>query len=323
MKYLLPTAISLYIFSLLGELGSFWWVFDLFSHWRSLYVIAGSLLIVWALFAKQLKWAFAAGVVTLCHIIVVAAYVQILPFTMPVRAAELTSNSEENLRVTEEGKRELTVAFTNTYWRSPDMDQVIAGIKEMNPDVIFLEEIQPEQFAVVTAALPEYTFALHAPVEYAFDMGVLSKVPVTEQQIHFFMADVPLIEIVVMQNGKELHLMGVHPHSPVSYEFTEDRNKYLKTLFEYVGASSDSIVMGGDYNISQFSPVYRELMRDTRMIDTQHQFKLTNTWPTKLPTWAAIPIDQVFVTPDVKVIDRYRGAFTGSDHWPIVVKVAL
>jgi endonuclease/exonuclease/phosphatase (EEP) superfamily protein YafD len=310
MNKILPVLIILYLCSLLGELGSFWWVFDLFSHWRIVYLLGGTLLVLLALLFKQIKWAFVAGVVLSFHLIVVSAFIDVFPQTQPVRAAEDTAA--------------ITVAFTNTYWKQESMDQVITGIKEMNADVIFLEEIQPDQFATVSAHFSqEYPFALHAPVEFAFDMGVLSKVPVKSQTIHFFMPEVPLIEIVVEVNGKDLHLMGVHPHSPVSAEFTEDRNNYLKDLFAYVDNSPDSIVMGGDFNITQFSPVYRELLANSRMIDTQKNFKLTSTWPTKAPLWVAIPIDHVFVTPDVIVSERYRGAYTGSDHWPIVVRVGL
>lgn len=306
MKYILPTVITLYFFSLIGEFGSFWWVFDLFSHWRTIYLLGGLLLLVTALVLKRFKWAFIAGSVLIYHVIVVAAYVPLIAAT-PVRAG---SDQET-----------MTVAFANTYWKNEDSETVIAAIEKMDTDVIFLEEMQPDQFEVVRAALPEYSFALHAPVDYAFDMGVLSKVPVKSHAVHFFMPEVPLIEVVVELDGKELHLLGVHPHSPVSYEFTKDRNEYLRDLFEYADASPDSMVVGGDFNITQFSPVYRELLADSRMIDTQSQYKLTSTWPASAPKWAAIPIDQVFVTPDVLVTQRYRGENTGSDHWPIVVEV--
>lgn len=311
MKYILPTFITLYIFSLIGELGSLWWVFDLFSHWRSVYLIVGSVLLVWTLLVRQQKWAFTTGVVLFYHLIVVAAYVQISPSTV-VKAEEVPFSSEE-----------LSVAFVNSYWKNPDMNQVVAGIEKMNTDVVFLIEIQPEQYTEVRTQLPAYQYGLHVPVEWAFDMGVISKVPIKSHQIHYFMAEVPLIEVVVEQNGKELHLMGVHPHSPVTAEFASDRNKYLETLFEYVDSAQTSIVMGGDFNITQFSPVFRELVQDSRMVDTQSQFLLTNTWPSHAPDWVGIPIDQVFVTPDVKVSKRYKGAFTGSDHWPIVVHVSL
>ncbi len=316
MKYLLPTVISLYIFSLLGELGSYWWVFDLFSHWRTLYLVAGLILVALAVIFKNRKWAFTAATVLVCHIIVVAASVAIFP--------QHAAGTQQHTQVTAQAQEaSLRVAFANTYWRNPDMAQVAQAVYEMNPDIVFMEELQPEQFVEIQALLPEYTYALHAPVDYAFDMGVFSKLPVQSEKIHFFMPEVPLIEIVIQKNGKNVHLLGVHPHSPVSAQFSKDRNSYLQDLFHYVNNSQDTMIMGGDFNISQFSPILRDLVKDSRLVDTQKDFPLTGTWPTQLPTWAAIPIDQVFVTPDVQVENRYRGTFTGSDHWPIVVEVRL
>ncbi len=309
MKRVLPVLVSIYILSLLGELGSFWWVFDLFSHWRVLYLAAGTLLLLLTFVAKQKMLTFITGAIMVCHIIVLTAFVQVFPISVPVRAA----SADETL----------TVVFANTYWKNESMETLISGIQAMEADIIFLEEIQPQQFEEVLAQLPEYTFSYHEPVDFAFDMGVLSRVPVQDYTTHYFLPAVPLLEVVVMVNNQELHLLGVHPHSPVTAKYTAERNVYLERLFEYVHTSDNSIVMGGDFNITQFSPVYRELLRDSRMIDTQKQFKLLSTWPTYVPTWVAIPIDHVFVSPDVIVRERYRGENTGSDHWPIVVKVGL
>jgi endonuclease/exonuclease/phosphatase (EEP) superfamily protein YafD len=301
MKYLLPTVILLYAVSLLGELGSFWWVFELLSHWRILYCVVGLVLLALALLLRLYKWAFVAGTILTCHILVVTAAVPIFK-SQTAQATEVLSRHEV-------AEPPLRVVFANTYWKSKDMNQVVRAVGEMQPDIIFMEELQPEQFEEVR-------------VEYAFDMAVFSKVPVVSHTIISFMPSVPLIEVVVERAGKPAHILGVHPRSPVSAQFAEQRNTYLEDLFSYVDTSKNTIVMGGDFNITQFSPIMRELLKNSRMIDTQKDFPLVNTWPTHFPSWAAIPIDHVFVTSDVQVNERYRGTATGSDHWPIVVEVS-
>jgi endonuclease/exonuclease/phosphatase (EEP) superfamily protein YafD len=310
MKRVLTALVIVYTFSLLGELGSLWWVFDLGSHWRVHYIISGLILVLFYLLLKKRTLAAVAGIVAGIHLMIISPYLQ------------LTGGKNSTLELAE-SEPTMKVAFVNSYWMQPDMTQLIAAIKEMQPDVVFLEELQPDQYEAVKAGLPEYPFSYHESVSYAFDMGVFSRIPVDAVKPHYFVPNVPTLEVSVTLGDKTTKLIGVHPYSPVSQEFTQKRNELLVELFDYTNKQTDTTVMGGDFNITQFSPVFREVTKNARLIDTQKQFPLENTWPTHVPKFLAIPIDQVFVSPDVKVLERYRGPNTGSDHWPLVVKVAL
>jgi len=42
-----------------------------------------------------------------------------------------------------------------------------------------------------------------------------------------------------------------------------------------------------------------------------------------VPGWAGIPIDQVLVSPEFKVVDRHTTSGAGSDHRALVVDLLL
>jgi endonuclease/exonuclease/phosphatase (EEP) superfamily protein YafD len=309
MKRVLTALVIVYCLSLLGELGALWWVFDLLSHWRIHYILSGLILVLFFLLIKRRTLASVVGIVVGIHLMIVSPYLNLSNHRSMVHA--------------DEPKQEMTVAFVNSYWMQPDMSQVVDSVKSMQADIVFLEEIQPDQYEAVKAALSEYTFTYHESVSYAFDMAVFSKIPVDDVTAHYFVPNVPTLEVTVPIGEKNVKVIGVHPYSPVSQDFSQKRNELLTKLFEYTNAQTDTTVMGGDFNITQFSPVFREVTRNSRLVDTQKQFPLENTWPTHVPKALAIPIDHAFVSPDVEVIERYRGPYSGSDHWPLFVRVAL
>ena len=44
------------------------------------------------------------------------------------------------------------------------------------------------------------------------------------------------------------------------------------------------------------------------------------TWPSALPAFAGIAIDQVYRSPDLALLSRRIGEPTGSDHYPVVTE---
>ncbi len=78
----------------------------------------------------------------------------------------------------------------------------------------------------------------------------------------------------------------------------------------------------GDFNITPYSPHFRQLLVDGNLRSAAEGFGWQPTWPTFLPP-AGIQIDHAFVSPKVAVQGFRRGASDGSDHRPIVIDLVL
>ena len=82
------------------------------------------------------------------------------------------------------------------------------------------------------------------------------------------------------------------------------------------------LVVCGDLNSSQFSPVYRRLRRD--LVDVQHAqgARARPTWPSRLPLFR---IDHVFASPSLRVsrceVRRDALSQVASDHLPLLVEL--
>lgn len=60
-------------------------------------------------------------------------------------------------------------------------------------------------------------------------------------------------------DNKQVSILGAHPYSPVDAEFVERRNTLLDELFAYASVQKEALLLGGDLNITPFSPYYWQL----------------------------------------------------------------
>ena len=79
-----------------------------------------------------------------------------------------------------------------------------------------------------------------------------------------------------------------------------------------------ALVVAGDFNVTPFSVHYGDFLKGTGLRDSALGFGISPTWNRRFP-WVAIPIDHVFVSDDLVVMDRRVGPACGSDHSPVIV----
>lgn len=305
---LLPIVIGVgFLLSILVTFGSSWWFFDLFSHFRVQYVLAGFLVLPLYLLRKRYWWAAVIGVAIVVHTISIWPYLQ----TLQARAASHSASG-------------FTIVFANIYYKSPQFDKITALVQQNQPEVIVLAELQKKDFDTLVGLIgEEYPVHEHFNGYGAYDISYLSKAtPVSAKMLEFTQEN-PSVLLTYLVEGKELHILGIHPQSPVSAETTDLRNDHLTHAFQYVTNLEGPVVLFGDFNISQFSPVFQQFIKESGMRDTQLEFGLQPSWHAGVLPVFRIPIDQAVVSSEVLVHDRFLGDPTGSDHFPLVLKVGV
>lgn len=295
-----------YVTTLLGEFSQIWWMFELVAHWRILYVCIGiGLLLLFAILRKMRSFSLVLMILSV-HVLRITPYI--------VFDAQIAPKSSH----------ELSILFANTYWLTKNEDTLVASIQELDPDIILFFEILNPAFTQVQHRLKDYSYGEYTPAMYAFNIGYLSKVPV-KKTVHYFVPFVPTLELETQLNGQQVSVLGAHPYSPVDAEFVERRNTLLDELFAYASVQEESLLLGGDLNITPFSPYYWQLKNEyPQLSDSLEKFGLQNSWPTHtLPTFFAIPIDHAWTNAKLKVLERKLGPHTGSDHFPLFVRVGV
>jgi endonuclease/exonuclease/phosphatase (EEP) superfamily protein YafD len=286
-------------------LGRFWWGFDLTSHFRVQY--AGGLLMLALVFCGARRWKtallFIGFAAVNCTIVVPYCYFGGAP----------TSSAKQTLRI----------LVLNVHTENRQFQSVEAFIRELNPDLIVLEEINEECLRNLAGLQAAYPHGEQEPREDNFGIALFSKAPLEKSEIVYIgQADVPSVTATIQVAGKSLRILGTHPLPPSGGENSRLRNQQLESIPAFLAAGRAPAVIVGDLNATPWSAHFQKLVRDTGLIDSGRGRGLQTTWPADMFP-LRIGIDHCLVSPDLKVVSRKVGRNVGSDHLPLVVEIAV
>lgn len=302
--YLAPIGL---LITAISALTQWWWALDLLTHFRVQYILFGLGVLPIYFWLKKYYLALVIVLVIAIHTVSLWPYLH-----APLAHANLSANDS------------LTIMFANTYYKSSDYELLTASIQNENPTIIALAEVQPNLYKYLSEYYKtDYPHQYYAEGKGAYDMALFSKVKPEKQSSIYFTPDNPSLYAEIVVNGERLHLLSIHPHSPISAEYSKLRNIDLQQAFYYVDQLRGAVVLVGDFNTTQFSPFLQQLVEQSRLKDTQLEFGLQPSWHAGVPKLLRIPIDHAMVTPEVNVVSRNLGEPTGSDHLPVVVKIDL
>ena len=274
------------------------WIIDLASHWQ---------------------WLYLAGLVLACTIVVFtdrrwALWLLVLPLFW-LTASDPTSGMEhEDFR----NASVLSVASANVNLENRDAAPLVRWLAESKPDALVLQEVSPE-YARELGALHDYPFRHLVLRNDPFGIAVLSRFPIVQVQTVEDDEGIEHIDALIDWNGKKIRLTAWHPMPPISqYDHTK-RNLQLLALAKEAKASGQPAIVAGDLNATPWSIAFSNLDQ----AGLRRASGLTPTWPAVGRGWIGIPIDHVLVTSHWSVVEREVGPNLGSDHLPVIVRIAL
>jgi endonuclease/exonuclease/phosphatase (EEP) superfamily protein YafD len=137
------------------------------------------------------------------------------------------------------------------------------------------------------------------------------------------------------QGDRSFTVVATHPSSPQSKEQFLGRNEQLDNLAEYLSGSTAPLIMGGDFNVSMWSPFYHRFVEKSRLDNARQGFGVIPTWspmkiralPEFLQPWLSVPIDYIFTRSgqkfDLHPISMKAGSYIGSDHLPVIAEIGV
>jgi endonuclease/exonuclease/phosphatase (EEP) superfamily protein YafD len=133
---------------------------------------------------------------------------------------------------------------------------------------------------------------------------------------------VPYLLARIKVNKKTVTIANTHLFTPTSSWRFQNRNSELHDLGTIVSSAKGFVIVGGDLNMSVWSPYYEQFKHETHLKDARSGFGLIPTWPTFV-TPVMIPIDHFLVSSNVQVVNLQTGPKIGSDHLPLVLDVVI
>lgn len=211
----------------------------------------------------------------------------------------------------------------NVNTHSGDPVRVARMVNETNPQVLVLEEISARWLVDLEGALRAYPHSQVSPREDNFGIGLFSKFPLSNARVvNIGEAQLPSIIADVTMESTTLTVVATHPPPPVGERYSRWRNSQLDLMPDHVPKVGLPILLLGDLNVSPWSPHFRRLLKRTGLRDSAKGRGVQPSWPAGNPLlW--IPIDHCLYSREVTILQRTIGPDVGSDHYPVIVDMAL
>ena len=285
----------------------YWWVFELFSHFRCQYAVIAAALLFSFMALKRASFAYLALA------ILVANLWELAPFLLP---AETTTHEPHS--------NTLRVVTLNLHWRNDDPQATVDFIHQSTPDIIVLEEVTENWQHVLQRLTPEFPYQRVSTHKGVFGIAILSRFPLLESLvIESPIARTPsILAKLKWKLDRVITVIASHTLPPTSRARAKQRNAQLNELAALIQQQTHPLIVAGDLNITPWSPWFQDLLTTTKLQDNRKGFGIQATFPSWQPC-LRIPIDHILTSPEIKTISFQAGPYLGSDHLPIVCDLRL
>jgi endonuclease/exonuclease/phosphatase (EEP) superfamily protein YafD len=279
---------------------------ELTSHFRLYYLIAAAVGVAVAITLRTKALIAIAVLVALVNLLPVVPY-----YRTPV--TRLPGPTQP-----------LKLLLANVMHDNSRYDELRSLVTREDPDVLVLQEYTTAWETATAEVRSKYPFSLAAPKPGGAGLALFSRYPLNEARVvDFDISQHDGIFASININGTVVSLVTIHPLTPMRADKFASRNHQLAETAGLLAATTGPKILLGDLNTTIWSPYYRDLVRDSGMRDARLGFGVLGSWPSPLPGFLRLPIDNCLVSSEVRVDGIRTGPIIGSDHLPVIVEVSV
>jgi endonuclease/exonuclease/phosphatase (EEP) superfamily protein YafD len=264
---------------------------------------------------QPLDWAFVA--------VVAATFAwqtwKILPYTplAPRRVQRSDDPTAPRIRL----------LITNVKMENQAHDLVLQAIEEADPDVVLALETDEAWTRALAPLARRYPHSVRQPQDNWYGMVLLSRLPLLEAGVRFMVQDdIPSVHAVVqLADGSRVYLHGLHPRppEPIRDQDSTPRDAELVVMAKAIReAGPRPTIVAGDLNDVAWSPTSELFLRLSGLLDPRLGRGMYNSFDATNPLFR-YPLDHVFHSTHFRLVQLRRCGKVGSDHFPMLVELAL
>ena len=157
----------------------------------------------------------------------------------------------------------LRVISVNVHTANERSDLVKQLIRDQDPDVVLLLEVNAKWVAALEELQPVYPYRQVEFREDNFGIALYSKHALTAcRTMYLGEAGLPTVVGEIEIAGKQLTIVGTHPLPPISRAYTALRNEQLEAVARYVASITGPKIVMGDLNTSPWSHCFSRLINE-------------------------------------------------------------
>ena len=297
--------IGILLVSILPNIISNYWLFDIFSNFKLQYFFISFLLII--ITGLILKKKIVALILLTISILWNGYY--IAPYYITPK--KIGSNVKSKIKI----------SSVNLLSSNSRTDLVINYIDKENPDILVLMEFTPEWKNELNPIIEKYKFQQLFPRNDNFGIALLSKIEMKTTIDYFDLNDKPSIIGNMTLNNKKYSIIATHPIPPISQRTFINRNMQLMNIVNDRSKFAENLIIIGDFNTSSFSNHFNSLLKGD-LKDSRIGFGLLQTWPANFRLLQTT-LDHCLVSSNLNILERTTGENIGSDHLPINIIIGV
>lgn len=251
--------------------------------------------------------------------VIIQAYI-LYPYSplAPVRVA--TTDEQKNPSATR-----LSFLVANVYMHNRQSQTLLATVLDTKPHFFLAMEVNQWWINQLTPLHAEYPYRITYPADNTYGMALYSRLPLRENQIHFFNQDsVPSFHALAhLPGGGRFQLLTIHPVPPKPSQHPDNMGEKEVALLKagrLIARNSLPALVAGDLNDVGWSHNTHRFKQISGLEDVRSGRGLYNTFNahSRLMRW---PLDYVFVSREFRLVRIERLPAFGSDHFPYFVEL--
>lgn len=219
---------------------------------------------------------------------------------------------------------DLRLLAANVLMENDRYADMLARIDAVDPDVLLLMETDAAWVTAMEPALARYPTVVRVPREDYYGLVFATRLKTVEARaVRLSVDETPSVFAELEdRQGRRFRFVGLHPKPPVPGEDTDARDAQILYSARFAAQSGIPLVAMGDFNDAAWSDTSQRFKMVGGYLDPRIGRGFFASFDARR-WWFRCPIDQIYVTPDVAMVEFHRGEATGSDHFPMIATIRL
>jgi endonuclease/exonuclease/phosphatase (EEP) superfamily protein YafD len=271
---------------------------EMFSHFRVQFVVAGVAAAAVLLVLGDRTYVFAAlGLAVLNGAPILMALAKPAPSVADQPGAK-------------------TIIWANLQRNHAALEAVAALARQRNADIVALTELPDNNAALVGRAFSDFPCFTAPDGVNVFTTVILCRLPCAPAAYY---SEKYHPNTLVAVDCAGLGVVALHPTPAFNAERTAIRDSVIKLGADIATNGAPSVLIG-DFNATPWSSIL-SAVQAAGLRRARCGAPLEATWRSRDPVFG-LPLDHLFVSPGLGVVACEIGPDIGSDHWPLIVRVA-
>jgi endonuclease/exonuclease/phosphatase (EEP) superfamily protein YafD len=222
----------------------------------------------------------------------------------------------------------LRIMSVNVLMPNRRADDLLSIVEQADPDVLIAVETDLWWQSQLDRLERRYPHAIKCPLDNLYGMHLYSRLPLEDGAVQYLVEpDVPSVHVMlVLPSGRRVRLHCLHPRPPSPTENPDSlpRDAELVAVAKSVAESERDrpVIVAGDLNDVAWSSTTRLFRKISGLLDPRVGRGMYNTFHAAWP-FLRWPLDHLFHSDHFALVHIERLPSFGSDHFPILIELAL